>query len=84
MGLRLRGRVNRLGHLVGVAVVVRPLCLRGVLPRPLLGVITTRLELQVSAAAPVVAVVVEHPHLVDGAVRISHSYHLASTTVRGV
>lgn len=85
--LRLHGRINSLELLVVAVVVVRLLHLRGVHPRPLVGVTTiARLEFQASAVVLVVAVVVvvAYPRLVDGAVRISHSYHPASATVQGV
>jgi len=69
--LRLRGGINHSELLV--VAVVRLLRLRGVLLLLLLGVPTTRSELQASAPAPVVAVAVEYPRLVDGAVRINRS-----------
>ena len=81
MVLRLRGRINHLERLVVAVAVARLLRLRGVLLLPLLGVPTTRSEPQALAAAPVVAVVVEYPRLVDGAARISRLYHPVSATV---
>jgi len=62
--LSLHGRINSLELLVGGCASFR---LHGVHPRPLVGVTTTRSELQASAPAPVVAVVaVAYPRLADG------------------